>query len=366
MLTSHGRWGLRLTLLTVSAVLLSGYGGWFRPSLFGAVPAVMTLAYPLVVVLALAVCIGLLLACRWLLAAVVALAIVATGPSLRANFPLNVTPSGAQTADTFRVMSYNVASFSDKLWTDRTQMHPAMRLILDEDADFVILLQPVGHGVGYNQRKSINPWLAELDRHYPYRTHSSNDEVELLSKHPFRVQPLAEPGRVYRYFPYVIESISRFAFDIRLPDSKQLRIIAAHMTSFMLAKDERRVLDSVIVSSPWPLYAKLDTAFVRRERMSRVLRDSIDKSPANVILCADVNDVPQSFAYRTLRGHDMRDAFAECHTGYLNTFNAHNMLFHIDHILYRGSLRATGFKCLRVPFSDHYPIVATFAWLCDE
>lgn len=306
----------------------------------------------------------LLLLRKWMSALVILVGLLATWPSINANFPVSLSHQSADTTQCFTVMSYNVAAFDDSLWVDTTRMHPAMRLILDVDADYVILLQPVTRGLGYDERKSIEPWISEIDRHYPYRTRSRYDGVDLLSKYPFRAVPLSLPFHSYRYYPYVIKSTSHYAFDIALPDHRQLRLIGAYMTSFKLDKNQRRLLDTTrYEASTLPeLYTKLGTAFIQREHDSKQLRDSLDASPANVIVCTDLNDVPQSYAYRTLMGDDMHDAFRECHTGYVNTFNDHRMLFHIDHIMYRGSLHAFSFSQLKRSESDHYPIMARFAW----
>ena len=360
----HSKWCAAITIIVASVLLLSGYGGWLAPSQFGTIPALLVLAYPIVAIGSILLFIVWIARHRWKLAMVTALALFATWPSLNSNFPVHVQHAGVDSTKTFKVMSYNVGAFSDSLWADATHMHPAMRLVLEEDADFVILIQPVTYGLGYDEFMSIAPWLSEIEEHYPYRTRSRYDGIDLLSKHPFTCHPLALAGHSYRYFPYVIKSTNRYAFDIQLPDQRQLRIIGAYMASFQLDNDQRRVLDSANYNAnvPGRLYRKLEHAFSTREQQSKNLRDSLDVSPANVILCTDLNDVPQSYAYRTIMGNDLHDSFGECHTGYLNTFNNHRMLFHIDHILYRGALRATSFKCHKVPYSDHYPIVATFEW----
>ncbi len=360
----HSRWCAAMTIIVASILLLSGYGGWLAPSQFGTIPALMVLAYPIVAILSTQLCIVWIVRRQWQLAIMTTLALFATWPSLSSNSPVNIHHAEVDSTKIFKVMSYNVAAFSDSLWTDTTHLHPAMQLVLDEDADFVILIQPDTRGLGYDEFKSIAPWLSEIETHYPYRTRSRYDGVEMLSKHPFRCHPLARAEHSYRYFPYVIKSTNRYAFDIQFPDHRQLRIIGAYMASFQLDDDQRRVLDSAIynVNVPGRLYRKMEHAFTTREHQSKKLRDSLDASPANVILCTDLNDVPQSYAYRTIMGDDLHDSFREGYTGYLSTFNDHRMLFHIDHILYRGTLSATSFKCHRVPHSDHYPIVATFEW----
>lgn len=350
---------LVVTIAIVLLLLLSGYGGWFAPSRFGAVPALLVLAYPVIALLSILIGVCMIFLRKWVMAAVILAGLLATWPSISSNFPVNLTHPLSDTTQCFTVMSYNIAAFDHSLWEDTTQMHPIMRLILDEDADFVVMIQPVTRGLGYDERKSIEPWIDDIERHYPYRTHSRYDGVDLLSKYPFRAVPLEIPFHSYRYFPYVIKSTNRYAFDIDLPDHKQLRIVGAYMTSYKLGN-----LDSISYSLPSQplLFTKMDKAFEERERISKHLRDSLDASPANVILCTDLNDVPQSYAYRTLMSDDMRDAFRECHCGYTNTFHIHHMLFHIDHILYRGSLQAVGYKRIVSKASDHYPIVTKFVW----
>lgn len=358
----HNRWLAALAVVCSFVTLVAGYGGWLAPSRYGTLPALMVLAYPIIACLQLVVSVLLLLLGHRRAALAAGLSLLATWPSLRANFPVNLRTCASDEGNHFSVMSYNVASFDINAWTDTTVMHPAMRVVLKQNADMVILLQPTNYGKGYDERKFIEPWLEEIDRCYPYRSHSRYDGVELLSKYPFKAQPLSLPVHSYLYYPYVTRATNSYAFDIQLPEGRQLRLVAAYMTSFLLEDDERRVLDSVGYVSPGRLYAKLSRAFADRELQSKKLRDSLDLSPANVIVCTDLNDVPQSFAYRTLMGHDMSDAYGQCHTGYVNTFNGHNMLFHIDHILYRGTMRACNFERLKVPYSDHYPIVATFKW----
>ncbi len=351
-------------VIWLGLILLSGYGGYLAPSRFGALPALLVLAYPAIAVLSLVIGICLFLLRKWKGALVMLVGLFATWPSVNANFPINLSHQPADTTRCFSVMSYNVAAFDDSLWVDTTHMHPAMRLILDVDADYVMLLQPVTCGLGYDERKSIEPWLEEIDRHYPYRTRSRYDGVDLLSKYPFRAVPLSIPEHSYCYYPYVTKSTGRYAFDITLPDRRQLRLIGAYMTSFQLEDDQRRILDTTryATSALHKLFSKMSQAFANREYNSKQLRDSLNASPANVILCTDLNDVPQSFAYRTIMGDDMHDAFRECHTGYVSTFHDHHMLFHIDHIMYRGALRAQSFKLIKSGFSDHSPIVARFAW----
>ena len=81
---------------------------------------------------------------------------------------------------------------------------------------------------------------------------------------------------------------------------------------------------------------------------------------SNLIVCGDFNDTPASWTYRTICGDDMRDAYAENSRGFKMTYHDSHFWLTIDHILYRGNLRAIDYKRHDVKVSDHYPISSTF------
>ena len=231
------------------------------------------------------------------------------------------------------------------------------------DADFVVMQQPNTRGRGALEMKSLARWAQKVTSQYPYYSFSRHDGVEILSKYPFNAQPIGELQQSYRYFPYIVSWYQYYAFDIAMPNHEPLRIIGCYMTSFQLSQGERQVLE-LNGNRQWrttQLYEKMHEAFVAREHAAQLVRDTIDASCPNVIVCMDLNDVPQSYAYRTIMGHDMRDSYRKSSLPQA-TFNDHNMLFHIDHILYRGAMDAVDYKVIHDNSSDHYPVVATFEW----
>ena len=99
---------------------------------------------------------------------------------------------------------------------------------------------------------------------------------------------------------------------------------------------------------------------VLRSNDAAVIRQAIDDSPGNVIVCGDMNDVPSSHVYRTIRGDDLIDAWNEVGYGYAYTFNRHHLPFRIDHVLYRGALQAVHASRIKGGSSDHSPLLVTF------
>ena len=110
---------------------------------------------------------------------------------------------------------------------------------------------------------------------------------------------------------------------------------------------------------PSPL-ERMKRSFSLRGKNAEAIRQAIDDSPDNLIVCGDMNDVTTSHVYRVIKGHDMTDAWAEVGNGYAYTFNRHHLPFRIDHILYRGDLQALDAQRIAGGSSDHYPLMVTF------
>lgn len=86
-----------------------------------------------------------------------------------------------------------------------------------------------------------------------------------------------------------------------------------------------------------------------------------------MIICGDFNDVPESYAYRLLKGNDLKDAYVETGFGPMITYNAHAFWFHLDQIFYRGALRPLSVRKGKTKLSDHYPLFAEFEFIpADE
>lgn len=79
-------------------------------------------------------------------------------------------------------------------------------------------------------------------------------------------------------------------------------------------------------------------------------------SPHRTIFLGDFNNTAFSWTYRQLK-KDKKDAFVEAGAGIGKTFD-YVLPFRIDFILTDKTMETNHFKTLRVPYSDHYPILA--------
>ena len=354
--------GSVLTALLVMTLLLSAYGGWFDPSRTGPFPALAVLAYPAVVLLSAVLLVVLMISRRWRSGAAVGMALLATLPALRTVCPVNRMESLPSQETTLTLLHWNVAGWDSCGTIIRGRENDNMRQILDSGADLVALVEPTNHGWDYDKTPSTLGMREEIDSIYPFRSHGNHNGVALLSRYPFHEVRISKPVESFQYLGYILTTYNDMAYDVQLPTGDSVRVIVAYMPSFKLDKAQRKVFTDPADAVGGSLLKKLSDAFDARAVRSRQLRRVIDQSCRNVIVCCDLNDVPSSYAHRTLMGGDMHDTFADAGCGYTPTYHANGMLFHLDHVLFRGGkLRLTGYRRLPRALSDHSPILVSWA-----
>ena len=363
---------LCITVLVALLLVASAWGGYVNPASFSLL-SVLTLALPLFLIVNTAIMIAWLVVLRWRCALIGAAAILLSWGSVRMVFPVNVFHESMKVTpeNGLRVMTFNVMNFGPYNPSNHTPSL-SMRYILDQDVD-VVLLQEGSQERNYLRLSNVEMMAQELERKYPYHSDGRHD-LMILSKYPYTVINdtilKSRPGTKRRGDPEY-QYYAR-GYDLELPNGRQLRIVNLHLHSMGLNDSDRELymditknkIDSEdefrkIKSS---LYNKISATLKFHAHEARVVRDFIDRGPANVIVCGDFNDTPASYCYRTVRGSDMSDAFVDCGFGLKHTYHDNRLYFKIDHIIYRGDLEAVAWHRDKAGDSDHYPQVATFVW----
>ena len=138
-----------------------------------------------------------------------------------------------------------------------------------------------------------------------------------------------------------------------------------HLSSLRFSPNDSKILDSMNMPSGRKkriesVTRKLDYGFQTHARQAQAVRQLLDETTGDVIVMGDMNDTPGSFAYRTVCGDDLRDAWADAGFGPIYTYHAHHLYVKIDHIFYLGDLRLLSCRRDKAGESDHFPMVATF------
>lgn len=348
-----------LTWAVYLLTVFSAFGGYIPPKIWS-FPSVFVLALPYLTWLTVICALGWLLARRLVMAGlgagVVALCSV---PMLMAS-PLGHKRAPEPGRPVFTLLTYNITHGDDMREKDISRSS-TFDYIMRTDADIVVL-QELGSFSPEEVRLMPESMRDSLFAQYPHRLVNDKDKLSILSRFPVGYLGRSELNE------YGAPTFALYRLNVR---GRRLDIVNCHLTSYMLTDEERRVVTGIknsetakesIEEFKGSILEKLKGSFRKRAANAAELRGVLDSiSPETpLIVCGDFNDVPASWAYRTVMGADMRDAYRETNFGPTVTFNRHLFLFHIDQILYRGPLEFLSVSRGRIRSSDHYPLLATF------
>ena len=352
-----------ITAVSALLMILCAYSGAIDPQRFFPAPF-MVLAFMPVLLLVMALLLAALLWRRWVSIVVIMLSLLISLPTIKLFVPFNTSenrpPMPADTTLILKVMTYNVLSFNYNEPKLSSAPSATMKLILDANPDVVLLQEGSCRGIDWKDVPSLKPYLGEMESRYPY-TYQSSEGLSIISKYPFTTMPLGQADHSRSTLGYNREQTSYLAraYDMQLPNGKQLRIIDFRLQSYHLSFGKNmsvRVSPDVKPSA----IERMKRSFALRSGNAAAIRAAVDASPGNVIVCGDMNDVTTSHVYRVIKGNDLHDAWADVGRGYANTYNRHGLRFRIDHILYRGDIVALTAHRFAGGTSDHYPLMVSF------
>lgn len=374
--SSPSRWQhiWRTVAITANALLAlltlaSAYGGVISPTIT-AIGAILAMLFPAFIVLTATVTVINALFYRRMVLINAASLILCAGPIWNIC-PLNLLRPAADSPvltepDVVKVMTFNVLDFEDftrrdtasAVATSRPGVNPTVDFILNSAPDILICQEATdlyNQAPGYLRHHDID----SLYNYYPYR-YTSRRGMALLSRFPFRrVEVNIGDENVF--------DVCRYDVSVH---GQLIHIFNVHLQSIGLTDNDKAMYRS-ITSGDTPgggiseirhsLIHKLAEAYRIRAVQARDIREVLDTLPGNIILAGDFNDIPGSYAARTIAGAGLTDAYSHAGLGPAITYHADRFYFRIDHIFYRGDINALRVEAIRCPSSDHYPLEAYFS-----
>jgi endonuclease/exonuclease/phosphatase family metal-dependent hydrolase len=263
---------------------------------------------------------------------------------------------------TLRVVSWNVARFveirknNNKGSQTRLKM---MALLKQQNAD-VLCLQEFHTSAKKDFYDNIVYIQNELNYPYYYFSYDEDGDRLYYSSIIFSRLPIIGKGVVSYPRPSLPEVLLHV--DVKLNDDT-IRIFNTHLQSVQFKKDDyerideiRNYQDSLVLNSK-TVFSKVKRALAYRTLQTNLAKEQIKQSPYPVVLCADFNDMPNSYTYFTLKGN-LQDAFLRKGFGIGRTFTSLAPTLRIDYILASKQLSVVQFNRLVKSYSDHYMIVA--------
>lgn len=359
-----------VNIAAMLGTLLAAYGGMVNPE-HTSIPAIFAMTFPAWIMLSAALLTAdICLRPLRRQAAIPAIALLASAGPILDYAPLNpgiFSNDDTGTSREFTLMSYNVFEFRDmnldpqeaatRSKTDDTP-NPTVECIIESDADLLALQEcpPMlrNRHLGITQAQADS--IAET---YPHAYLHAGENI--YSRSPLQPVSLRQPDSPYAIFSAAIADI----------EGNPTLVVSVHMQSIGLNDDDKELFRDLTEGEvesrrkmrrvKQQLLGKLAYAFKERAKQARLLRQQIDSlGIENVIVAGDFNDIPGCFALRELCRDDFRNAFTDAGCGPTVTYHANRFYFHIDHIVYRGNMKAVAYRRGDCPSSDHYPVTVTF------
>jgi endonuclease/exonuclease/phosphatase family metal-dependent hydrolase len=260
-----------------------------------------------------------------------------------------------------RVVTWNVDRFIEMKRNNNKGSQTRLKmldLIKQQDAD-ILCFQEFHTSTLPDFYDNITPVQKELGYPYFYFSFDTDGDDLYYSSIIFSRYPIIDSGLI-RYPRPTLPDVLLHA-DIKVNDDT-IRIYTTHLQSLQLGrKDYERIskiksAEDSLISNSRSILGKLKRGISNRSIQADIISDVLEDSPYPVLVCADLNDVPNSYTYHTVRAN-MQDAFLKKGFGIGRTFTGLSPTLRIDYIFADKHFRIKQFNRIVKNLSDHYMLV---------
>lgn len=347
--------------------LLKPSGWWY----FG----FLGLVFPYLLLLLLLFLTGWVLArSRWAWLAVIALIIGFRNiGSVFAFHPWSSFSKGKKEADDLRIMTWNVKGFATIMENptrdDRTEHIAKMFEVIRDYQPDIIAFQEF---YSIDEVKWFNNIGYLRDMGYTYYFFPG-DFVKYKNNHSgtaiFSKYPMVATSRTHMPQEEGDNVESLLSADI-VYNTDTIRMFTAHLQSYQFMPNDydnfsriRRDPEKRLDASK-SIIRKMRIAFQKRAEQTDIIRSQLDTSPYAEVFCGDLNDVPNSYAYFSVK-KDKGDVFLARGFGFGQTFYNFSSKFmsriptlRIDFIFTDPRFFIRQSTRIPIILSDHIPVVA--------
>ncbi|HMR90752.1 MAG TPA: endonuclease/exonuclease/phosphatase family protein [Chitinophagaceae bacterium] len=261
-----------------------------------------------------------------------------------------------------RIATWNVARFVEIRRNlnegSRTRLR-MMEQIAAQNAD-VLCLQEFYHSVNPDFYDNINYISRNYKYPYYYYALDADGDRQFYGSIIFSRFPIIDSGLIRYPRPSLPEALIHA--DI-LAGKDTIRVYTTHLQSLQFKKDDYAAIDKIkggdegMVSNSKRIFSKLRTGIANRKLQTDIIEQVLEDCPYPLLFCGDLNDIPNSHTYFSLRGN-MQDAFLKKGSGIGRTFSSLSPTLRIDYIFAQDAFRIHQFNRIVKPYSDHYMLVA--------
>lgn len=342
--------------------LLACFATWADPREWWFI-TMLGLGFPVLLLLLLLLLLGwLIVRPRWAL--ISAITLLLGYKSISVFFAFNAPGAFQYKKDPrqIRVVTWNVARFIEMMRNNNKGSQTRLKmmdLIKAQDAD-ILCFQEFFHSFDSAWYPNINYIRDNFNYPYWYYSHDNDGEKHYTGSIIFSRYPIIDSGMIRYPRPTLPDALLHA--DIKVNDDT-IRVYTTHLQSLQFGKDDYEKISAIedandsLIHNSRSIASKIRKGFTYRSIQADIIKQVLQDCPYPMLFCADLNDVPNSYTYFTVRG-DMQDAFLEKGFGIGRTFSGLSPTLRIDYILADRHFKVHQINRLVKNYSDHYMLVA--------
>jgi len=262
---------------------------------------------------------------------------------------------------TIRVLSWNVARFIELRKNNNKGSQTRLKmldLIRAQNAD-VLCFQEFQTSLDPRYYDNIRP-IQEMGYPYYYFSYDEDGDLNYYSSAIFSKYPILDTSKLRFPKPSLPEVLMQTDL---LVGGDTIRVFTTHLQSFQLNPVDYKRIEQIksgedsLISHSRNIFSKWKRGVVNRTLQAEITRDVVRRSPHPTILCADLNEIPNSYSYAQVRGN-MQDAFLEKGSGIGRTFLGLSPTLRIDYVFADDRFSVRQFTRRQERYSDHLMLVA--------
>jgi endonuclease/exonuclease/phosphatase family metal-dependent hydrolase len=261
-----------------------------------------------------------------------------------------------------RIVNWNVARFIEMKRNNNKGSQTRLKmieLIRQQDAD-ILCLQEFFHSLDSTYYLNIDYVKDDLGYPYWYYSHDNDGDKHFTGNIIFSRYPIVDSGLIRYPRPTLPEALIHA--DIKINDDT-IRVYNTHLQSLQFGRrDYQRIsgienMQDSLLDNSKTILSKIKRGFTNRSIQADIIKEIVGNTPYPVLIGADLNDVPNSYTYFTVR-NGMQDAFLKKGFGIGRTFSSLSPTLRIDYIFANKNFKVLQFNRIVKNYSDHYMIVA--------
>lgn len=269
-----------------------------------------------------------------------------------------------QEKGSLKVMTWNVKNFDLYNWTKNKETRKRMLQIIDTiDADVLCMQEFFTNKFEYNNIESLQALGYKYYSFIPSYVQSQTGNqwgLAIFSKYPISNEKLIYINPKKNSMNQCLKADIRFK-------GITYHIFNAHFQSIHLDYEDYDYIQDVKTEwsmleyfKSYQIIHKVLNAYAHRtQQINELIKELPKKSDAKTILCCDMNDIPNSYAYNQI-STKMNDAYRAKGGHFSNTISMFLPIYRIDYMFTSENIETKSYRRQKTKLSDHHFLVCSF------